>query len=132
MNLRGNFPAQVALVLGAALLILALPMALFATGEVRTAVAAGAALSTVNVMLGYAAIRYSFEKSYTTFLKAVLGGMGLRLLFMLGAFIALVVGLGLHAVAFTVSLLAFYAVFMVLEIVFIQQRMTVRNGVHRT
>lgn len=127
MNLRSSFPAQVALVLLCAVLLLALPMAILATGEVRTAAAAGAALSTVNVMLGYAAIRYSFEKSYSTFLKAVLGGMGLRLLFMLGAFIALVVGLGLHPVAFTVSLLVFYAVFMVLEIVFIQRQMTARN-----
>jgi hypothetical protein len=127
VNLRSSFPVQVALVLVCAALLLALPMALFATGEILTAVAAGAALSTVNVMLGYAAIRYSFEKSHTTFLKAVLGGMGLRLLFMLGAFIALVVGLGLQAIAFTVSLLVFYAVFMVLEIVFIQRQMTVRN-----
>jgi hypothetical protein len=36
-------------------------------------------------------------------------------------------GFGLHAVALTVSLLGFYAVFMVLEIVYIQRRMTVRN-----
>ena len=89
--------------------------------------AAGAALSTINVMLGYIAIRYSFDKSYTTFLKAVLGGMGLRLLFMLGAFIALIAGFGLQPVPLTASLLGFYAVFMVLEIVFIQRSMTVKN-----
>ncbi len=127
MNLRGNFPAQVAVVLLSALLLLAYPLAALASGEVRTAVAAGAALSTVNVMLGYLAIRYAFDKSHTTFLKAVLGGMGFRLLFMLGAFTALLMGIGLHPVALTVSLLGFYAVFMVLEIVYIQQRMTVRN-----
>jgi hypothetical protein len=117
----------VAVVLACALLLLAYPLAVLASGEVRTAVAAGAALSTVNVMLGYVAIRYSFDKSHTIFLKAVLGGMGLRLLFMLGAFTALIVGFGLHPMALTLSLLGFYAVFMVLEIVFIQRRMTVRN-----
>jgi hypothetical protein len=127
VNLRSNFPAQVALVLLCALLLLGYPLAAFASGDVRTAVAAGAALSTLNVMFGYMAIRYSFDKSHTTFLKAVLGGMGLRLLFMLGAFTALIVGFRLHPVALTVSLLGFYVVFMILEIVFIQQRMTARN-----
>jgi hypothetical protein len=127
VNLRSNFPAQVGLVLACAAALLAYPLAAFAPRDVRSAVAAGAALSTVNVMLGYGAIRYSFDKSHTTFLKAVLGGMGLRLLFMLGAFIALIAVFGMHPVALTVSLLGFYAVFMVLEIVFIQQRMTVRN-----
>ena len=127
MNLKGNFPAQVALVLAAASLLLAYPLWAFASGEVREAVAAGAALSTINVMLGYAAIRFSFDRSHTTFLKAVLGGMGVRLLVMLGAFTALIMVFGFQAVALTVSLLAFYAVFMVLEIVFIQQRMTVKN-----
>ena len=127
MNLKGNFPAQVLLVLVCASLLLAYPLAAFASGEVRTAVAAGAALSTINVMLGYAAIRYSFDRSHTTFLKAVLGGMGVRLLVMLGAFTALIMVFGMQAVALTVSLLAFYAVFMVLEIMFIQQRMTVKN-----
>jgi hypothetical protein len=117
----------VAAVLVCAFLLLAYPLTVFTSGEVRTAVAAGAALSTVNVMLGYIAIRYSFDRSHTTFLKAVLGGMGLRLLFMLCAFTALIVGSGLHPVALTVSLLGFYAVFMVLEIVYIQRRMTVRN-----
>ena len=127
MNLRGNFPVQVAVVLVCAVLILAYPLSALATGEVRTAVAAGAALSTINVMLGYIAIRYSFDKSYTTFLKAVLGGMGVRMVFMLGAFIALIAVVGLQPMALTVSLLGFYAVFMVLEIVFIQRRMTVKN-----
>jgi len=127
VNLRSNFPAQVVVVLVCALLLLAYPLTVFAPGEIRAAVAAGAALSTVNVMLGYMAIRYSFDRSHTTFLKAVLGGMGLRLFFMLGAFIALIAGFGMHPVALTVSLLGFYTVFMGLEIVYIQRRMTVRN-----
>ena len=127
MNLRSNFPAQVAVILVCALALLAYPLTAFASPEDRTAVAAGAALSTVNVMLGYWAIRYSFDRSHTTFLKAVLGGMGLRLLFMLGAFTAMIAGFGLRPVPLTVSLLGFYAVFMVLEIVYIQRRMTIRN-----
>ena len=127
MDLKGNFPAQVAIVLAGAFLLLAYPLTVLASGDIRAAVAAGAGLSTLNVILGYGAIRYSFDKSHTTFLKAVLGGMGLRLLLMLGVFTLLVMGLGMQPVALTVSLLGFYAVFMVLEIVYIQQRMTVKN-----
>jgi hypothetical protein len=127
MKLRGNFPAQVALVLVSALMLLSYPLAEFAPAEVRAAVAAGAVLSTINVMLGYAAIRYSFDRSYTIFLKTVLGGMALRLLLVLGAFALLILGFGMHPVALTVSLLAFYTVFMVLEIVFLQQRMMVKS-----
>ena len=91
------------------------------------AVAAGAALSTVNVLLGYLAIRYSFDRSHTTFLKAVLGGMGLRLLLMLGAFTVMIVVFGVQAMPLTASLFGFYAVFMALEIVYMQRRMTVGN-----
>jgi hypothetical protein len=124
MGLKNSFPAQVAAVLASAFLLLAYPMAVYADADVRSAVAAGAAVSSVNVMLGYLAIRYSFDKSHTTFLKAVLGGMGLRLAFMLGAFTVLLLVFGMRPMALTLSLLAFYAVFMVLEIVHIQRRMT--------
>lgn len=127
MNLKGNFPAQVALVLAGAFVLLAYPLTALASGDIRAAVAAGAGLSTLNVILGYGAIRYSFDKSHTTFLKAVLGGMGLRLVVMLGAFTLLIMGLGMQPVALTLSLLGFYAVFMVLEIAYIQQRMTFKN-----
>ena len=127
MSLKDSFPAQVAAILACALLLGAYPLAVFAPGEVRAAVVAGAAVSGANVMFGYVAIRYSFHKSHTTFLKAVLGGMGLRLLFMLGAFTILLVYFRMHAMALTLSLLAFYAVFMVLEIVFIQRRMNDRT-----
>ena len=87
------------------------------------AAAAGAALSTLNVLAGFLAIEYAFEKSYTTFLKAVLGGMGVRMVVMLGALLALIVFVRLHAVALTLSLLGFYLVYLILEILFIQRKM---------
>lgn len=116
-----RFPAQVATVLVVSGIALAYPLWTMAPEEVATAVAVGAAMATVNVLLGYAAIVYAQGKSYTTFLKAVLGGMGLRLALMLGTLVVLIKVAGMHAVALTVSLLGYYAVFLVLELLYIQR-----------
>lgn len=127
MRLSDNFPAQVGLVLAAAALLLGYPLAAYASSATRLAVAAGALLSTVNVLLGYASIRYAFDRSYSTFLKAVLGGMGLRMLMMLGMLAGLIVFAGLEPVALASSVLGFYAVYLVMEIVYIQRKVSVKN-----
>lgn len=132
MKRRVSFPVQVGLVLLVAAVLLAYPLAAYGSPEILTAVAAGALLSTANVLLGYAAIEYAFDRSYTTFLKAVLGGMGVRMLALLGGLTGLIVVAHLHAVALTVSLLGFYAVYLVLEIMFIQQKVSVKNQGQRT
>lgn len=127
MRINGNFPSQVVLVLVAAVILLAYPLSVYGSSEILAAVAAGAALGTVNVLLGYFAIMYSFDKSYTTFLKAVIGGMGARMLLLLGALTALIMVAHLHAVALTVSLLGFYMIYLILEILFIQRRVSEKN-----
>jgi hypothetical protein len=102
-------------------------MGAWATPETRTAVVAGALLSTANVLLGYAAIAYSFDKSYSTFLRTVLGGMGLRMLVMLGALTGLITLAQFPAVALTASLLGFYTVYLILEILYIQRALSFRK-----
>ena len=114
---------------------MAVLLALEGTGDMLIAAAVGAALSTLNVLAGFLAIEYAFEKSYTTFLKAVLGGMGVRMMVMLGALLALILLVHLHAVALTLSMLGFYLVYLILEILFIQRKMMTDNqrghGGHR-
>ncbi|MEW6509683.1 MAG: hypothetical protein AB1428_01850 [Bacteroidota bacterium] len=127
MKNKGRFPLQVGMVLAGSAALIAFPLVQYGTPEIVWAVAAGALLSTVNVLLGYVAIEYSFEKSYTTFVKAVLGGMGLRMAAMLAALTALIVFGGMHAVALTVSVMGFYAVYLVMEIVFIQRKVSLKN-----
>ncbi len=127
MKLETRFPKQVAATLGGAAVLLCYPLLRLGSAEVTTAVALGAILSTVNVLLGYLAIEYSFDKSYTTFLKAVLGGMGLRLLLLLGAMVVLIKLFAVQVAPFTISLLGFYAVFLVLEILFVQQKIVTRQ-----
>jgi hypothetical protein len=121
------FPVQVALALGAGGGIAAYPLARYGSGEIIEAVVAGGLLSTANVLLGYLAIEYSFEKSYTTFLKAVLGGMGVRMIATLGTLIVLIKAFGFHTTALVVSLLGFSSIFLVLEVLFIQKKVIVKN-----
>jgi hypothetical protein len=122
-----SFPKQVGTALMVSCSLAAYPLARFGSAEIVVAVAAGALLSTANVLIGYLAIEYSFERSSTTFLKAVIGGMGLRMLAMVLALLALIKIAGLHALALTISLLGFYFVFLVLEVFFIQRKVVTKT-----
>ena len=122
------FPRQVLYTLGVVTLAAAYPLLRFGSREVIIATIVGAILGTANVLAGYLAIEYSIGKSYSTFLRTVLGGMGLRMALLLGTLVVLIKLFGLHAVALTVSLLGFYAIFLALEVVFIQKRIDTRNG----
>jgi hypothetical protein len=127
MRVDRRFPLRV----GAALLIMALvaayPLLRYGTGPVICAVLAGAALSTVNVLAGFLTIEYAFHRSYTTFLKAVLGGMGVRMALMLGALLVCILGFRLHTLAVTIGMMVPYSVFLVLEILFLQKKVQVKH-----
>jgi len=122
-----RFPLQVAITFVAGLAIAAIPLMKLGSREIVVAVIAGAVLSTVNALAGFLAIEYSLEKSYTTFLQAVLGGMGIRMVVMLGILVLLIKLAGFHAVALVVSLLSFYIVYLVLEIFYIQKKVSHKN-----
>jgi hypothetical protein len=122
-----RFPLQVLGVLAIVALVAAYPTFRFASAEIVVAMSIGALLSTVNVLLGFLAIEFSFDKSYTTFLKIVLGGMGVRMALLLAVLLVLIKVVELHAVALTVSLLSFYLIFLVLEVLFIQKKAAVKN-----
>jgi len=115
-----SFPKQVLLTCGSICAVSAYPLATYGTGEVQKAALAGGIIATLNILAGYAAIRYSIGRSMNTFMKYVLGGMGVRLAVMTGMLIALVMYFGYHAGALVVSLGIFYVAYLVLEIVFIQ------------
>jgi hypothetical protein len=127
MRIDRRFPLRV----GAALLIMALiaayPLLRYGTETVMFAVLAGTALSTVNVLAGFLTIEYAFDRSYTTFLKAVLGGMGIRMALMLGALLVCILGFRLHTLAVTIGMMVPYSVFLVLEILFLQKKVQVKH-----
>jgi hypothetical protein len=103
------------------------PLIRIGSEGVVLAVCVGALLSTVNVLAGFLTIEYSFDKSYTVFLKAVLGGMGVRMVVMLGLMLLMILVARLEAVPFTISLLGFYVVYLVLEILYLQKKVTVKD-----
>ena len=120
--MKWPLPKQVSLALLASFLLAAYPLAAYADKAVVTAIIAGALLGTFNVMLGYAAIEYAFSKSLTTFTNVVIGGMGIRLALLLGVMAVLILVLNFHTAALTASLFYFYAVYLVLEILYIQKK----------
>lgn len=128
MKIDRTFPKQILAALVVTAVVASYPLTRYGSAEVVLAVVVGAVLSTVNVLLGFLAIEYSFGKSYTTFLKAVIGGMGVRMILMLGALMLLIKMFEFHAVALTVSLLGFYVLYLVLEVMFIQRKVNHNNG----
>ncbi len=127
MKVYKRFPLQVAITFVAGLAIAAIPLMKLGSREIVVAVIVGAVMSTVNALAGFLAIEYSLEKSYTTFLQAVLGGMGIRMVVMLGILVLLIKFAGFHAIGLVASLLSFYVIYLVLEIFYIQKRVSHKN-----
>lgn len=98
------------------------PLYRFGSVEIITAVVSGVALATFNIFLGYFSIELAFEKSTTKFLKVILGGMGIRLLILLSAMVFFIRVLNFHMLAFTITLLGFYTIYLVIEILFIDKK----------
>ncbi len=127
MKVDKRFFVQVFLVLGVAAALAVYPLIRYGSRDVAIAVVLGAVLATANVIAGYLAIEYSIGKSHGTFLKAVLGGMAVRMGTMLALLLVLIEVFHIHAVALSVSLLSCYAVFLVLEIIFVQKKIILKN-----
>lgn len=129
MKIDKRFPVEIAVtfVVGLAIGFGLMKLMQADSAEIASAVIIGAVLSTVNVMAGFLAIEYTLGKSHTTFLKAVLGGMGVRMAGMLGVIALLIKFGGVHVVGLVISVLSFYGVYLVLEIFYIQKRVSHKN-----
>ncbi len=117
-----SFPRQVFLTLAVAGCFGAYPLVKYASAEILEAVAAGALITTLNVLAGYAAIEYSHGKSASTFLRVVLGGMGLRMLAVGSVIVVLIKVFDVHVQALIWSIAFFTVVYLALEIMFIQKK----------
>ncbi|MEK6565248.1 MAG: hypothetical protein AABZ41_00930 [Bacteroidota bacterium] len=90
-------------------------------------VIAGSIVSAVNFLLGFLAIEFAFEKSHTTFLKVILGGMGIRLFAMTGVVLVLIKIQHYDSLSLMLSLLGYYALNLTLEISFLQKKVSLKN-----
>jgi uncharacterized protein (UPF0261 family) len=93
------------------------------------AVSYGAGVAAANALLAHALMRWSEGRSTKAFLIAVLGGMGGRMAFVLGAVILAVVALDLPKLPLLVSLLAHFVVFLGLEMAALHAAPAVRAEV---
>jgi branched-subunit amino acid ABC-type transport system permease component len=88
----------------------------------RWAACVGTALASLNTLAAYALVVWSQRRSTTVFLGAVLGGMVGRMGLMLAAVAAGVLRLGLPKVPLAVSLLAYFVLFLILELTLLHRR----------
>lgn len=98
------------------------PLLQYATEEIVRGIAAGVAMSVVNVLMGYAAIEYSFNRSYTHFIQVVLGGIAVRLFVMTGLLLLLIGVFKIHSIALVGSLFGMYMVFLAEEVLYIHNK----------
>ncbi len=124
VKIESRFPIQVLLTLLAVFAVAIYPLMKVGSPEIMIAVFVGALISTLNVLVGFVAIERSLGRSHEAFLKAVLGGMGVRMLAMLGMLVLLMKVAGLHVVALVVSVLSFHIMFLVLELMYIQRKVS--------
>jgi hypothetical protein len=122
-----TYPRRVAVVVLVTGILAAYPLIRLHSPEILRAALAGCALSTLNALVGFLTIEFAFGKSYTAFLKAVLGGMGVRMFAMLGALALLISVFHMHTLALAISLLGFYVIYLVLEILYLQKKVVVKN-----
>jgi hypothetical protein len=127
MKIDWSFPKRVLLTLAVIIAVGSYPLLVYAPPEVVAGVIAGCVISILNVLLGYMAIEYSFDKSNNTFLKAVLGGMGIRLVGTLVAVLVLIEVFDFHIVSLVTSLLGFYFLFMLYEIFYYNKILSLRK-----
>jgi branched-subunit amino acid ABC-type transport system permease component len=82
----------------------------------------GALLAATNTVCAYFLALWSQGRTNNAFFIAVLGGMLARLTVLLGAFVLGVLVAGLPKVPFTISLLSYFVVFLVLELAVLSRR----------
>ncbi|MFA5834609.1 MAG: hypothetical protein WDA22_14110 [Bacteroidota bacterium] len=98
------------------------PLMKFGSEQVIVGVVAGVVLSLVNVLIGYIVIQFSLNKSYTTFIQIVLGGIVLRLFVMVGLLLICVGLLKLHSISVVGSLFVMYIIFLTMEVLYIHKK----------
>ncbi|HTP13943.1 MAG TPA: hypothetical protein VMM37_09940 [Bacteroidota bacterium] len=122
-----RFLRLVALLYGGLCIAGYIALRLFASTGVLQAATGAAAMSLVNVLLGYVSVEWSYRKPNITFLKIVLGGIGARLFLMLVLVLVMIRSLGFDAFALTISLLVFYVINLGLEIYLLEHKVTMKN-----
>lgn len=95
--------------------------------EITVGFITGCLISLLNVAAGYLLIEFGFDKPNVTFLKLILGGMVARLLITPALVVVLIRVFQFHLISLTVSLFFFYFLFLILEILFLNKRLSLKK-----
>ena len=112
----GRYALMAVAITGGSLALLWPLLARWTEPSGRRAALFGAALALANTVAAYGLVRWSAGRPVNTFMGAVLGGMLGRMGLMLGAVLGLVLLLDLPEVPLAVSLLAYFVLFLVIEL----------------
>jgi hypothetical protein len=102
------------------ILIVSLPLLLMTggkDGQTRLALLLGGLLAALNGVAAYACAHWAAKRSIRALLAAVLGGMAARMLVTLALAAVAVVGGRLPAMPLALSLMAYFAIFLSLELI---------------
>jgi len=127
MKTNWGFPKRVFLTLTLITAIGIYPLIYYGSPDIIKGIITGCVISVINVFFGYVAIEYAFDKSNKTFMKAVLGGMGIRLVATLTAVLVLIEVFEYHIMSFVSSLLIFYFIFLLYELVYFNKKLSMRK-----
>ena len=97
----------------------------------RWAVAFGSAIAVLNAIAAHALVRWSAGRPTVAFLRAVLGGMVVRIAVMLAALFAGLLLFGLPQLPLAVPLLGYFVLFLALELVFLHRQVFTPTGAAR-
>jgi hypothetical protein len=120
----GRYTLVVLALLGAGLGVTWVPLLKGLEPRARGAAFLGGVLAALNAVTAYSLVLWSASRPTGAFMKAILGGMVGRMAFLLAAVVLAVLGLGLPSVPLAVSLLAYFVLFLVLELAVLHKRAT--------
>jgi hypothetical protein len=107
--------------------VIVYPLADTVDAAAHRSIVAGAMMSVAHLLLGYLLVEWGFEKSNTTFLKIVLGGMVARLLLMAGTVFVLLKLFHYDPFSLMISLFLYYVINLGLEIYLLQKKVSVKH-----
>ncbi len=109
------------------LLIAILAVVKFGTPQLAWSVFYGYLVSLVNILFAFYSIKWAFDKPNNTFFAVVLGGMGIRFVFLLAALFFVWEYDLVPVSGFIVSLIGFYLTLQVFEVRYIQKELNLRK-----
>ncbi|MDE3000977.1 MAG: hypothetical protein OXU79_18025 [Gemmatimonadota bacterium] len=123
-----RFGKQVGAVLIAAAIVAGYPLYAYWGAEMVRAAAVGLGIGALNAMAGGLSAIWSFDRPQPVFLKALLGGMVVRMLVICVGLVLLIRFTALPVYGLVFSLFSSYLLFQILEIRFFVKRAEFRRG----